>query len=224
QAMPMAKGAEVRMRIERILDETRPLSTPLTRTRWAAIALAAAPIIYIAAVARPAHVRAQQTQPPSAQAPKPAEQQRANAVLRQLESDIAQFKRDHMDRLPEQFQTNVSQMNNLQMQLGQANEALARMQQEKLLLETQLANAQAQLSYYHSAAGDTLIQRIEETRAQIAAMQETYTDAAPQLKAAKARLTALEKERDAGRPASPKTLDLEASMNMLHTQIQGIKM
>jgi TonB family protein len=228
QAMPMAKGAEVRMRIERILDETRPLSTPLTRTLWAAIALAAAPIIYIAAVARPAHVQAQQQTPPPMTAP-PAttdntELERATAVLHQLESEAAKFKRDHLDRMPEQFQTNVSQMNNLQMSLDQANEALARMQQEKLLLETQLANAQAQLSYYRSTAGDDLNQRIEDMRAQIATMQEMYTDAAPQLKSAKARLSALEKERDAGRPASPKTLDLEGSMNMLHTQIQGIKM
>jgi TonB family protein len=225
QAMPMAKGAEVRMRIERILDDTRPLSTPLTRTRWAAIALAAAPIIYIAAVARPAHVQAQQTAQQQAAPPAPTgntEQERTNAVLRQIESDIAKFKSEHMGRLPEQFQTNVSQMNNLQMQLAQANEALGRMQQERLLLETQLHNFNTQLAYYRSTAGDALKERIEDMRAQIATMQEMYADAAPQLKSARARLAALEKERDAGTPTSKMTLDLEGSIAMLRTQMQGI--
>jgi TonB family protein len=85
-----------------------------------------------------------------------------------------------------------------------------------------LANFQAQLSYYRSTAGDSLNQRIQDMRDQIAAMQEMYTDAAPQLKAAKARLSVLEKERDAGTPSSKMTLDLEGSINILRTQMQGI--
>jgi beta-lactamase regulating signal transducer with metallopeptidase domain len=59
-ALAMAKGAEIRMRIDRILDETRPIARPFTRSRWAALALAALPVVYFAAVARPARVLAQQ--------------------------------------------------------------------------------------------------------------------------------------------------------------------
>jgi beta-lactamase regulating signal transducer with metallopeptidase domain len=62
-ALAMAKGADVRMRIERILDDSRPLFPPLTRARWTALALFAVPIIYLTGVARPARVAAQQPQP-----------------------------------------------------------------------------------------------------------------------------------------------------------------
>jgi hypothetical protein len=58
--LAMAKGSEVRMRIDRILDDTRPLFPPITRARWTALALFAVPIIYLTGVARPARVAAQQ--------------------------------------------------------------------------------------------------------------------------------------------------------------------
>ena len=59
-ALAMTKGAEIRMRIDRILDESRPIARPLTRVRWAALALAVLPVVYFAAVARPARILAQQ--------------------------------------------------------------------------------------------------------------------------------------------------------------------
>lgn len=49
EAMAMAKTAEVRMRIERILDETRQIPRGLTRARWALLAALSMPLVYLAA-------------------------------------------------------------------------------------------------------------------------------------------------------------------------------
>lgn len=48
EAMAMAKASEVRMRIERILDETRRIPRGVTRHAWAALALGSLPLIYLA--------------------------------------------------------------------------------------------------------------------------------------------------------------------------------
>jgi TonB family protein len=246
EAMAMAKGAEVRMRIERILDDTRPVCRPVTRTAWTAMAIAAIPAIIFFALARPAHVRAQQqqqqqTQPVIAVPSQPqlqgdAELKRAQAEANQMEQEITRFKRENIGKLPDQFQTNVSQLNTYQMALSNANDAMGRLQQQKLLLETQLTNFNNQLAYYQSQTRDTadnlktgqLEQRLRDAQSQLEALQETYTEAAPAVKSQKAKIAALERELiDGGRenPANQKmVLDLEGSVGLLKTQIQGINM
>jgi TonB family protein len=239
EALAMAKGAEVRMRIERILDDTRPLSIPITRSRWLAIAIAAVPLIFFAAVARPAHVRAQQPQPTPlpavAQVPQDeAALKQAQIDIERLEHEIAEFKRENMGKLPEQFQTNVSQLSDYQMALSNVNEAVGRLQQQRMQLETHLTNLNSQLAYYQSqtATGSANVaQRIRlilETQSQIAALREMYTETAPQIKTARARLAALERERDldaTGELGGRKMiLDTEGSIALVKTQIQGTNM
>jgi len=50
EATAMAKTAEVRVRIERILDETRRIPRGLTRARWLALGVCAVPVMCLAAV------------------------------------------------------------------------------------------------------------------------------------------------------------------------------
>jgi beta-lactamase regulating signal transducer with metallopeptidase domain len=54
EAMAMARTAEVRTRIERILDETRQIPRGLTRARWAALLACCVPLIYLVTVVHPA--------------------------------------------------------------------------------------------------------------------------------------------------------------------------
>ncbi len=52
EAMAMARTAEVRKRIERILDETREIPRGWTRARWMAVAACSIPLFYAAAAVR----------------------------------------------------------------------------------------------------------------------------------------------------------------------------
>jgi polysaccharide chain length determinant protein (PEP-CTERM system associated) len=184
-----------------------------------------------------------------------------------FEGQISKFKRENQGKLPEQFQVNVTQLNNAQMNLANSNETMGRLQQEKLQLETQMINYQNQLSYYQSISEeqymvggngpgavhnnklDQLNQRIMDGKSMIAALNEMYTDAAPQVKKAKASLAALERqyqeeekidlERQAVaaqnvtspqvqrrvNPANIKMVkDLEGSIALIKTQINGVNM
>src|SRR5439155_2316848 len=55
-----------------------------------------------------------------------------------LDALISKFKSENQGRLPEQFTANVAQLQSLQIAMGNANEAVSRLQQQKLQLETQL--------------------------------------------------------------------------------------
>jgi uncharacterized protein involved in exopolysaccharide biosynthesis len=116
-----------------------------------------------------------------------------------------------MGRLPEQFQANVAQLNTYQMMVTQANEAVSRLQQTKLQLETQLQNNNTNLNYYNSVAEDQvtvggtaqvrnerlnqLNQRIMNLQSEIAALTEQLTPNHPTIKRAQASLAAMEKQR-----------------------------
>jgi hypothetical protein len=75
EAMAMAKRADVRMRIERILDENRPVFPAMTQKRWIVLAVCAVPVVYLMAVARPARVRAEVQATVPVAAPQAAAQQ-----------------------------------------------------------------------------------------------------------------------------------------------------
>lgn len=66
EAMAMAKVAEVRQRIERILDETRQIPRGLTRSRWAVAIACSLPIVYMASVVQLAPAQEKQTGTPAA--------------------------------------------------------------------------------------------------------------------------------------------------------------
>lgn len=69
EAMAMARASEVRMRIERILDETRQIPRGLSARRWAVLAACSLPLIYLASVLQLAPALAQQPQEPRAAVP-----------------------------------------------------------------------------------------------------------------------------------------------------------
>jgi succinoglycan biosynthesis transport protein ExoP len=128
-----------------------------------------------------------------------------------LEAQISRFRSENINRLPEQFGANVAQLNSLQMQLNSTNEAISRLEQQKMQLETQLGNVTTQKTYYESLIEeqvqigggsqtvrnnklDALNQRIMDTQAALASAKEMYTPNHPQLRKIQTQLASLEKQ------------------------------
>jgi succinoglycan biosynthesis transport protein ExoP len=150
-----------------------------------------------------------------------------------LEKQVTEFKGQNLGRLPEQFQANVAQLNNYQMMVAQATEAISQKQQQKLQLETQLQNNGTNLNYYNSMLEDqvtvggstaqirnekinNLNSRIMGLQSEIAAMTEQLTPNNPAVRRQQASLNSLEKqlheaeqedlERQAATPATAPTI------------------
>ena len=72
EAMAMARTAEVRKRIERVLDEARQIPRGMTRRRWVALVACGLPVVYLATVVQPARaLRAAAAMPPAPQIAQP---------------------------------------------------------------------------------------------------------------------------------------------------------
>ena len=69
EAMAMAKASEVKMRVERILDETRQIPRGVSRRRWALLAACSLPLIYLAAAVQFAPAQVQEQTKTGTQAP-----------------------------------------------------------------------------------------------------------------------------------------------------------
>jgi uncharacterized protein involved in exopolysaccharide biosynthesis len=164
------------------------------------------------------------------------ELKQAKDKMDKLEADIAKFKAENMGRLPEQFQSNVAQLQSWQMQLANSNEASARLQQEKMTLETQLQTLNSQLNYYsaqveeqYTIGGNTaavrsnklenLNNRIAEMKSQLAAALEMLKPTHPQIKRMQASLAVLEKEYEVAQKEDLEAQTLAAA-NATQPQVQ----
>jgi Uncharacterized protein involved in exopolysaccharide biosynthesis len=120
----------------------------------------------------------------------------AKSDLDRIESELTAFKLRNAGRLPEELQSNLQMQNSYQQQLGAVQEILNRNQQDKMMLETSVANLRTQLAMLEStipeASEMTGTKTKTETRSErLAAAEKRLTDAEEQLAAMKERLTPL---------------------------------
>jgi TonB family protein len=161
EATAMAKTAEVRTRVERILDEGRRIWPGMTRARWCALAACAVPLVYLAAVARPAHVRAQVMEAPqTVEAPQTAPS--PDQELEKLKAAQAESQRE--------IEALRRQKAEMEVQL---NEALGKLAELKSSMEDRSFN-------------EHLREQIEALQAEAQRLSREYTENHPQLRALRA--------------------------------------
>ncbi len=187
EAMAMASHSEVRLRVERILDESREILPALTRARWIALFACALPLVYLAAAARPARVRAQQADPaPQAQAaPQPATQRASDTteklaeLVREQERALSlqQERLVEVERQTELLRQQKAELENRRNQASEAAIEAARVASDQTL------QLQQQIEF---------TRRMEALKTEIAAMSEQLTPNHPSLKRAQAELAALQ--------------------------------
>jgi capsular polysaccharide biosynthesis protein len=133
----------------------------------------------------------------------------AQADLARLDQKITEFKAQNSGKLPEQLQSNITNLNSLQMQLAQASEVLSRNQQEKMILETQLQNLHNAAAFYTTNLEETvgsqavkndrlmsLNKTIIDAEAGLAAAREMYTKDHPDIRSYESRLKVLRERRE----------------------------
>ena len=137
------------------------------------------------------------------------EQKGAKEKLDKLETAITHFRIENQGKLPEQLQSNMTGVTNLQMQLSALEDALGRDQQNKLILEARLQTLRNSQNFVAANLEDTVIgqavkdqrlidlnNRITEAKSQLAGLLQIYRPDYPDIKQAQARIASLERERD----------------------------
>ena len=132
------------------------------------------------------------------------------AKLEQQEARIAVFKQVHMGELPEQRDTNLQGVGQLQSKLEINMDATDKAETRKLLLQTQIAEmrqqAQQQRQLAVLPAAPNAPSRLDQLRAQLTEMRTRYTDRHPdivRLKEEIAQLERIEREVASAPPPPP---------------------
>ena len=128
----------------------------------------------------------------------------AKQQLDAAEKKLEDFRKANAGRLPEDVQMGVSQMNALQGQLAQLNQAMNRNTEQKMMLDTQLSAAKDRLAavkspsvVMHNDKVSDLNRQIEALETNITEMKGRYTEDYPGLQNAQDHLNFLKKQRDA---------------------------
>lgn len=132
--------------------------------------------------------------------------QQAKRELDAWENKLAEFRVRHAGRLPDQLQSNLQAIQAFQTQLTGVNEAVSRIAQEKLLLESQIRIVKDQLAVATpdaEAAATARNERLAETERQILSLEtaltglkERYRESHPDVQRVQSQLAALRKTRE----------------------------
>ena len=136
------------------------------------------------------------------------EQKTSKDKLDKLETALTQFRVQNQGKLPEQLQSNMSTVSNLQMQLAGLEDALGRDQQDKLILESRVQTLKNSQGFVTSNLEDTVVgqavknqrlidlnNRITEAKSSLAGLLQIYRPDYPDIKQVQGRISSMESER-----------------------------
>lgn len=162
-----------------------------------------------------------------------------------LEQKLSDFQKANAGHLPDELQTNMSEMNALEGRLSSLSEQASRNSERRMMLETDLRTAKDRLASIratspqlvaHNQKLAELDRKIESLQDEIASMRDRYTEDYPNLQASKEQLALLQKQREelAKEPPSKsdapvvdnsgvarERLDAQAAIEQIQTQLKA---
>jgi len=127
----------------------------------------------------------------------------AKKQLDEVDGRVAAFQTKNAGRMPEDIQMNLQQMNAFQSRYAGLSEALNRIAEQKMILDSQMSMAKDRLAAVktpeaaqHSERLSDLNRQISELEIGIKAMRGRYTEDYPDLQNAKERLAFLKDQRE----------------------------
>jgi len=130
--------------------------------------------------------------------------ERSQRELNNIEQKLTDYKQKNAGRLPDEMQSNISQMNALEQRASSLSEAATRNAERRMMLESELRARQDRLAAlkrnnYRGIGGgriSDLEKEIDAYEGAISQMKDRYTDNYPDLQTARERLVVLKKQRD----------------------------
>ncbi|MGA8028151.1 MAG: GNVR domain-containing protein [Bryobacteraceae bacterium] len=171
--------------------------------------------------------------------------ERAKRDLDAIEQKLTDYREKNAGRLPEEMQTNMTQMNALEGRLSSLTEAASRNNEQRMLIESELHIAKDRLAAIRSGGSPqvqarnekiaTLDHQIETVENNITSLKDHYTDDYPDVQAARDQLALLKRQREEAakeKPAKPdapvdnpgvtrERLDAQGAVEQLQAQLRA---
>ncbi|HTU65475.1 MAG TPA: hypothetical protein VMF52_05985 [Steroidobacteraceae bacterium] len=132
---------------------------------------------------------------------------RLNRRIAELETQLAKFKEEHADSLPEMAQMNLELLDRTEQQMQQLESQLSSLDQQKVFLEAQLAQLKPN-SVVFSESGERILtsaDRLKTLRSQLASAEALYAPDHPDIARIRREIAGLESRE----PADSGRLDLQ---------------
>jgi uncharacterized protein involved in exopolysaccharide biosynthesis len=171
---------------------------------------------------------------------------RAKRDLDAANQRLEDYRTKNAGRLPDQLQTNMTEMNALEQRLNSLSDSSTRNSERRMLLEASLRMAKDRLANVKSLTpqaqarndkANELDRQILDLESTIASMKDRYTDDYPDLQSARDRLAVLKRQHDDAVKNSGKNdsnsdtpmatrerMDAQASVEGIETQIKAATM
>jgi polysaccharide chain length determinant protein (PEP-CTERM system associated) len=157
----------------------------------------------------------------------------AKRDLDQQDSRLADFKRKYIGQLPGTEQTNMNMVASLTAQLETANQALAKVQQDKAYFDSLLADHLATLRQSHvpgapATSPSALQQQLTVLNQQLATLQGRYTENFPDVIKTKQQIAQIQKQLESlppetvSAPDTAPTTSEPAEIRQLRAQIRQL--
>jgi len=151
---------------------------------------------------------------------------RVKSELVAVEAEIADFKQQNMQQLPEMLQVNMQSLNNTQRSIESANQQMRTLKERESYLDAQLVSVEPYLDNEEETIGR---KRLEELKIQLVALTKRFADAYPDVKKTRAEIAELEARlksggtAELGAPDNPAYITLKAQLASVRTEIKSIQ-
>jgi polysaccharide chain length determinant protein (PEP-CTERM system associated) len=148
----------------------------------------------------------------------------AKKKLDDEDAKLAQFKRNHPGTLPDQEQTNLTLLTNLNSQLDASTQALSRAQQDKTFNQSLLASQEsAQKQKTEGVSPETTDQQLSALQDQLLGLQAKYTPEHPDVVRTEHAIEELKKRMDAQQKAATPTTNAVKTAAPEPPQLQQLR-
>jgi polysaccharide chain length determinant protein (PEP-CTERM system associated) len=156
-----------------------------------------------------------------------SETARVKQELAEIEARIAEFKKIHINALPEVMQLNLQTLSGIERGVEVAGEQLRGQREREGYLQAQLSGIKP-----HTEKEDELVskKRIEELKVQLVSLTQRFSDEHPDVKKTRAeiaqleeRLVGIDSKGGRGAPDNPAYITLSAQLASTRVEVQGLQ-
>lgn len=156
-----------------------------------------------------------------------SETARVKQDLAEIESRISDFKKIHINALPEVMQLNLQTLSGIERSLEAAGEQLRGQRERESYLQAQLAGIKP-----HTEKEDELVskKRMEELKVQLVTLTQRFSEQHPDVRKTRAEIAQLEErlagigaKGGSGSPDNPAYITLSAQLASARVEVQGLQ-
>ncbi|MDJ0884308.1 MAG: GNVR domain-containing protein [Desulfobacterales bacterium] len=162
------------------------------------------------------------------------ETERVKAQLEATEAEIAAFKKDHINKLPEMLQLNIQKLSDTERNIERLQENLRALKEKEGYLQSELATTPQEWYQNWIAQKDEDVKRLEYLEVELISLKTRYSDEYPDVIKTRQEINRIKERLDAAgvdysrkkeedKPENPAYINLSAQLSGARSEIDTVQ-